>query len=302
MNLTPKLKIWIFIVVLILATSGIAAALIGNSEKIAKTPEIVAIKDIDFLKVDSSQVSFTVTMVVNNPNRINMTLVGIDAFLLVENEQIGVVTDNRRHTLNSDNLNTITVDGIIDMPKSSDIFPALLHKDDVTFEISGKLKVDAIVKDITFNRRTEKKISFRDLVNKVVKRSISHNGIELEKITPRSVGIFSTSLYLETIMRNDFGIEYVIESVSCDLFLPNKNKSFGYWKYKGSKLALKPNSIERLNGEITLSNENFIENMTTTIFGEKKITAKCSADVNVADYSFNVPFEKTTRIESVVGF
>lgn len=297
-----KVKIAVFILIFLAIIVGVSSLFLLGGSNVAKTPEIVTVKGIDFLEIDGSQLTLAVTMTVSNPNKIEMVLVGIDALLKVEGEYIGTVKDNNRHTLGSGELNTITVDAVINVAKSSDAFPALLEKDNVTFELSGLFKVDAFVKDITFNRQTEKQISIRDLVNRVVKSKISKNGFVIDKITPRSVGLFSTSLYLDIVLRNDFGIDYVMESISCDLFLPNKNNAFGNWRHTEDEITLKSNSTKRLSGEISISNENVLQNLATAIFGANKIEAKCDTGVRVAEYSFKVPFEKSTKIENVVGF
>lgn len=297
-NMTKRLGI---ILITFMVLSLLLAAFLLLNEKGTKTPEIIAIQEVIFEEIQDNNLGVRVKLLLKNPNQIDMTLTNIDAQVFIEDENIGVVREDKRHRLNGKEITTLSLSSQIDISKFAGIFPSLLNKDKTNLVVKGIFGVDAIVKDIQFKRATDKQISVRPLLNKIITSKIRHNGIKLEKITPKSIGLFSTSFYLGIEIRNDFGVEYEVNTIDCDLFLPDSNSAFGKWQYNGNRLTVEPNTKQSLSGEIIMANDSVLVGLTGAVLGADGILAKCNTDIKMAQFFFSIPFEKLTSIENIIG-
>lgn len=266
-----------------------------------KDPGLQEISDVRFESVKDSILFARIAVVVHNPNGMGVSIRSQEADVYIEGMNVGKTKSGQAFKLKGKDTTSIVLDSEINLNTFAKIFPGILKQESALVSVDGRYSVDAGISAIKIRSKTESRVNVRQELDRLLSRSLSEQGIRVKKITPRKMGIDSTSMAIELAVANQFPFEYELTELDFDLFFGNSKQPFGKWKLS-EPVAVAAKSSELLKGQVDVRNTSVFSSGLGGIFGKKTVRATGEASLSIAGKAFRIPLDQEIPLSSALPF
>ena len=92
-------------------------------------------------------------------------------------------------------------------------------------------------------------------------------------------------------LKNDFGIDYAIDSIKLNLFLPNQETPFGSWRL-ADPISIAADTSETIKAKVRIDNGKVLSQFLFNIFGSKQVRISGLSYVHLDKYPFTIPISQ----------
>ena len=179
----------------------------------------------------------------------------------------------------------------IDLAVFSRLFPSMMSKDSTWVSIDGIYHVSTGISTIKIKSKTRKKMALREEIHKQVERKLNSGAFDIANIKLNEGGISESSWTMSVNLKNDFGIDYAIDSIKLNLFLPNQESPFGSWRL-ADPISIAAGTSEIINANVQIDNGKVMRQFLFNIFGSKQIRISGLSYVHLDKYPFTIPISQ----------
>ena len=258
-----------------------------------KDPTIESLDSIEFLALEDNLVSVKISVTINNPNSMGITLNGVNTIIYIDKVYVGTSVSTQKIKIKKDGLTSVSFDSNIDLDSFSRVFPKVIKKEglsDVTVDGVFKVKVGLI--NVNIKSKSTSKMDLDREVQNMIQGILNKRSTKVTKVSPKKVSINVSTLQLDLSMENTFPFDYKIDSIDLDLSFKGEGKNFGNWKLKEPKI-IKAKSKDSIKGTVKVENFSALSQLGGIIFNQKrKLFLKGATTISIAGRFFKIPLEQ----------
>ncbi len=261
-----------------------------------KDIQLVSIDNMELLEMNEDQLSVKVTATVENQRKINAKVRSIDANIIMDGYQIGVIAYKGRDLqIAKQSKSQISLPATIDLAQLQQVYPALMSANTVTLSLQGKFKLDLGLFNINFKKGLERDFNFREQIIALTQSDLGEDGVKIKSIRPSKLGLTKTTLLVTVLFSNNMAVDYTINQIHLDFYLNQAKKKFGVWDSE-DPITITAKSEEEIKSELVVDNAKGFTQGLTSLFSRKIVKTKGEADILIGSYTFEVPIEQKIEL------
>ena len=256
-----------------------------------KDPELIGIENMEFLEQEGDYVLTNITGIVKNPNRVGAKVKKVEAKIFIEGEEVGFIDSEQDIKMKGRETKSVSMQSKIDLAVFSKLFPSMMSKDSTWVAIDGIYHVSTGVSTIKIKSKTRKKMALREAIHKQVERKLNSGAFDIANIKLNEGGISESTWTMAVNLKNDFGIDYAIDSIKLNLFLPNQETPFGSWRL-ADPISIAADTSETIKAKVRIDNGKVLSQFLFNIFGSKQVRISGLSYVHLDKYPFTIPISQ----------
>ena len=260
-----------------------------------KDPELIQIEEINFLKQEGTMVLTDITALVKNPNKIGASIEKADAIILIDGQNVGSIKGDLDIKLKAGDTQKVNLKSRINLDVFSKLFPELMSKKSSLVEIQGDFFIASVLGSVKIKANSSKEMPLKNEIQKQIQQKLNNDAFAVQKVLPGSIGIGKSSWNMEMKIKNDFGIDYQLDSTDLKLYIGNETTPFGSWTLS-DPIKVAAGSAELISATVNIYNLKMVRQMAFNLFGEKKIRIDGNCFIALDKYPFTIPIDQSITI------